>query len=93
MSLTIGRDKMDYVIHKGVELPTGRPEKRRHRKVMDMVRLARHMEIGDCVELTLSEAATFRTVMLALGQGVMCVTDGWRCRTRGKTLAFKVSAA
>ena len=93
MSLIIGGDKMDYVIHKGIAPPVGRPELRRRRKVMDMVRLARHMEIGDCVELTLSDANTFRTVMVALGQGVMCVTDGWRCKTRGKILAFKVSAA
>jgi hypothetical protein len=46
------------------------------------------MEEGDAVELTQAEAQTFRVILEALGNS--CVSDGWRCKTVGKTLVFKL---
>ena len=82
---------MSYIVHKGLPPPAGRPDKQnRSNKLPELIALAARMQMGDAVELTLSEANTLRTILLA--QGFVCRTDGWRCQTRGKVLAFKLWA-
>lgn len=80
---------MRHIIHCGMEPPAGRPDKTIRSKLPGLIATAKEMALGDCVELTLSEAGTFRIILLAMGYE--CRTDGWRCKTRGKILAFKMN--
>lgn len=76
-----------YQIIKGLKEPWNAHPKRR-KSFDDLLILAGDMEIGDAAVLTQAEAQTFRTILMA--QGYRCVTDGYRCEVRGKTLAFKL---
>jgi hypothetical protein len=57
-------------------------------KLLAILNLALAMEVGDCAEISLPEAGTLRVMLLAMGY--RCQTDGWRCDTKGKILAFKL---
>jgi len=77
---------LNYQVLSGLKAPIGRPVKRQ--KLDDLIKLAQTMEVGDAAILSNSEAQSFRTILNALGFD--CVTDGYRCEVRGKTLAFKL---
>lgn len=77
---------VNYKIITGMQPPTTRDLKRT--KLDALVSLAKDMSVGDAAILTTSEAQIFRYILTA--QGFMCLTDGWRCPDRTKTLAFKL---
>lgn len=76
-----------YTILKGITPPLpSRPLKRT--SLDDLLEAAKRMEVGDAVVMRLSEAQVFRYLLFALG--FHCVTDGYRCPERGRTLVFKL---
>jgi len=75
-----------FTIHKNLPIPKGRGS--REQTLKNLITLANTMNVGDAVELSLSETNTFRTVLRTLGYE--CITDGWRCPNPTKILAFKV---
>lgn len=77
---------MEYTVTRGLQPPVARGERRY--KLTALIDLAKQMRVGDAVALRLSEAQTFRIILAALGYE--CVTDGYRCKEPGKTLAFKL---
>jgi len=78
---------MNYQIVKGLSEPTARPLSRN--SLDDLIELAKTMDTGDAAVLSLSEVQTFRIILVA--QNFRCVTDGFRCKVHGKTLAFKLA--
>ncbi len=79
---------MKYDVLRGLRPPIGRPLKRQ--SLIQLIELAKSMELGDAAVLTNSEAQVFRYILA--GMGYLCLTDGYRCDVRGKTLAFKLDA-
>ena len=77
---------MNYAVLKGKIPHCARPSKRT--KLDDLIALAKEMETGDAAVMSSADAQTFRTILNTLGFD--CVTEGYRCETRGKTLAFKI---
>lgn len=83
---------MGYTVHADLQAPIDRGlsgPARAGRKILGLLDLARMLPAGHCVELSLAETQTFRIILMA--QGYHCRTDGWRCKTRGKVLVFKIA--
>jgi len=66
--------------------PIPRPRKRT--RLDDLVSLAKSMEPGDAVLLTMSEAQIMRYILVA--QGFDCATDGYRSPDKPRILVFKL---
>ena len=78
------------VIHKGLNPTANHPTE--FSKVNWLCNIADQMEVGDAVELTMSESGTMRVILQA--RGFKCVTDAWQCKTktndRRMILVFKL---
>jgi hypothetical protein len=76
-----------FIVHTGLRPPNDREMRR---VVLDgLLVLADQMAVGDAVELRLAQAQQMRVILAA--KGYECKTDGYSCRTRGKTLVFKLA--
>lgn len=77
-----------YTIRKYlVPPPRSRPLKRT--VLEDLIDLAKRMDVDDGVIVKSSDAQLLRIILITLG--FECITDGWNCPERGKTILFKIA--
>lgn len=81
-------DLQKRTILKNLRLPP-RSRALKRTSLENLIELAKEMEVNDAVIVRCCDAQTLRIILLALG--FECITDGYHCPERGKTLLFKIA--
>ena len=76
-----------YCVVRGAPLPHNNRVPKRT-KLNDLIALAHSMKPGEAAVVSQSDGQTLRLILNAIGFD--CITDGYHCEERGKTLAFKI---